>query len=148
MDAGQDELMQQENTMQEKQTQETGADSFEQTADKETADAIAASASVESDEPSASEDANVEAVALGSSGILASMERDIQNAGLSLSNVLSYDWIVPQFYVVNAGTSVTPEVLNPTVLLSKDVRIHGSSDAPQILLYHTHSQEAYAAGIH
>ena len=97
VDAGQDELMQQENTMQEKQTQETGADSFEQTADKETADAIAASASVESDEPSASEDANVEAVALGSSGILASMERDIQNAGLSLSNVLSYDWIVPQF---------------------------------------------------
>ena len=147
VDAGQDELMQQENTMQDKQTQETGADSFEQTADKETADAIAASASVESDEPSASEDANVEAVALGSSGILASMERDIQNAGLSLSNVLSYDWIVPQFYVVNAGTSVTPEVLNPTVLLSKDVRIHGSSDAPQILLYHTHSQEAYADSI-
>lgn len=147
VDAGQDELMQQENTMQEKQTQETGADSFEQTADKETADAIAASASVESDEPFASEDANVEAVALGSSGILTSMERDIQNAGLSLSNVLSYDWIVPQFYVVNAGTSVTPEVLNPTVLLSKDVRIHGSSDAPQILLYHTHSQEAYADSI-
>ena len=130
------------------QDAEAGADHLEQTADSENADAIAASASVESAEPSATaEDANVEAVALGSSGILASMERDIQNAGLSLANVLNYDWIVPQFYVVNAGTSVTPEVLNPAVLLSKDVRIHGSSDAPQILLYHTHSQEAYADSI-
>lgn len=87
------------------------------------------------------------AAVIGGAGILASVETEIANAGLALSDVLNYDWLIPNFYVVHNGTSMPPDILNPTQLLCQDLRIKGSSEEPQILIYHTHSQEAFVDSI-
>lgn len=87
------------------------------------------------------------AAVMGSCGILNSMEQMIGKAGLSVEQVLNYDWLIENFYVVHPGTSMPEEILNPQTLLAEDLRIRGSAKEPQILIYHTHSQEAYVDSI-
>ncbi len=59
------------------------------------------------------------------------------------SNYQDLDSLVKGFYIVDPTTSVTAERLNLSALLHTDVTIHGDSSNPQILIYHTHSQEGY-----
>ena len=59
------------------------------------------------------------------------------------SQYQSLDSLVKGFYIVDPTTSVTNERLNLDSLLNTDVSIHGDSSSPQILIYHTHSQEGY-----
>lgn len=55
-----------------------------------------------------------------------------------------YESLVKAFYAVDSTTRAGDELLQADELLSKDMRIQGSADEPQILIYHTHSQEAFA----
>lgn len=59
------------------------------------------------------------------------------------SNYQDLESLVKGFYIVDPTTSVTQERLNLDALLHTDVTIHGDSSHPQILIYHTHSQEGY-----
>ena len=56
----------------------------------------------------------------------------------------SYEMLVKAFYAVDSTTKAGEELLQVDRLLSEDMRIKGSSENPQILIYHTHSQEAFA----
>ena len=56
----------------------------------------------------------------------------------------SYEMLVKAFYAVDSTTKAGEELLQVDRLLSKDMRMQGSADEPQILIYHTHSQEAFA----
>lgn len=68
-------------------------------------------------------------------------------ADLSSTQMLDFSYLLKRLYVVNAGCSVTEDVLNPGVLLSKNLTIsHGQGDY-EILIYHTHSQEAFADSV-
>ena len=58
-------------------------------------------------------------------------------------NLQDYTELVKAFYAVDSTTSAGAELLNTQDLLSKDMRMQGTSDNPQILIYHTHSQEAF-----
>ena len=55
-----------------------------------------------------------------------------------------YKSLVKAFYAVDSTTEAGEELLQADRLLSKDMRMQGSADDPQILIYHTHSQEAFA----
>lgn len=66
-----------------------------------------------------------------------------QNGTIPLNSMLDYQYLIKNFYVVDSSTSVSEDVLNPTKLLSKDLTITKNTNEPQILIYHTHSQEAY-----
>ncbi len=70
-----------------------------------------------------------------------------QNGQIPLENMLNYPYLIKNFYVVDGSTSVTEEVLNPNKLLSKDMTIMKNTNEPQILIYHTHSQEAFANSV-
>lgn len=59
----------------------------------------------------------------------------------------SYEMLVKAFYAVDSTTKAGEELLQVDRLLSEDMRIKGSSDNPQILIYHTHSQEAFADSV-
>ena len=52
-----------------------------------------------------------------------------------------------EFYAVDATTEIEDERINPQVLLEKDLTIEKSNGGPQILVYHTHSQESFADSI-
>lgn len=66
-----------------------------------------------------------------------------------------YDWkelheyedIVSAFYAVDKTTTITDKQLNLENLLNKDMKMKAGADEPQILIYHTHSQEAFVDSV-
>lgn len=59
-------------------------------------------------------------------------------------DLTGYEDLVKAFYAVDSTTRAGEELLKAEKLLAADMRITGSADSPQILIYHTHSQEAFA----
>ena len=47
------------------------------------------------------------------------------------------------FFVVDATTEATSDIIDGSSLLAKDLTMDLSGEEPKILIYHTHSQEAY-----
>lgn len=62
----------------------------------------------------------------------------------SVQKVLDFEYLLNHYYTVDSGTTANEELLDASVLLSKDLRLEQDPDVPQILIYHTHSQEAFA----
>lgn len=58
-----------------------------------------------------------------------------------------YDAIVSAFYAVDKTTTITDKQLNLENLLDRDMKMQTGADKPQILIYHTHSQEAFADSV-
>ena len=50
-------------------------------------------------------------------------------------------------YVVDKTTTITGKQLNASELLARDMRLAAPTGQPQILIYHTHSQEGYADSV-
>ncbi len=63
------------------------------------------------------------------------------------SELQSYEMLIKAFYAVDSTTRAGEDLLNVEALLSPDMRVQGSADEPQILLYHTHAQEAFADSV-
>lgn len=55
-----------------------------------------------------------------------------------------FDYLIQNFYTVDRSTTINSSQLVAGDLLAKDLRLSTSADQPQILIYHTHSQEMYA----
>ncbi len=51
------------------------------------------------------------------------------------------------FYAIDSTTSITDEQLNLENLLGKDMTLKGDLEGPQILIYHTHSQEGFVDSV-
>lgn len=61
-------------------------------------------------------------------------------------NLRDYEFVMEHFYTVDASTS--PVALKePDKLLATDCTVDKSKEGPQILIYHTHSQEAFADSV-
>ena len=66
-----------------------------------------------------------------------------------------YDWsaytdmaaVRKEFFAVDATTDIDDGRINPQILLEKDVSLSEGNGGPQILIYHTHSQETFADSI-
>ncbi|TCL56610.1 stage II sporulation protein P [Kineothrix alysoides] len=63
------------------------------------------------------------------------------------SSLTGYEDIVKAFYAIDKTTSITDDQLNLDNLLGKDMTMKASPENPQILIYHTHSQEAFADSV-
>ena len=62
----------------------------------------------------------------------------------SIEKLKNYEYLVGNFYVIDGGTMTSADELNAEKLLAKDMKIDQASDGPKVLIYHTHSQEAFA----
>lgn len=60
-----------------------------------------------------------------------------------LAKLCDYDFLIRNFYAVSEITTITSEELNASELLAVDLSIE-KTEEPQILIYHTHSQEEFA----
>ena len=66
-----------------------------------------------------------------------------------------YDWNVfsdaemirKEFFAIDATTEIEDERINPELLLEKEISLSQPNGGPQILIYHTHSQESFADSI-
>lgn len=63
---------------------------------------------------------------------------------LSPQTLADYNYLMNQFFIVDSQTSINADQLNAAELLGEDLTIQKDAAKPQILLYHTHSQEAFA----
>lgn len=61
-----------------------------------------------------------------------------------MEQLADYDFLMKHFYSVHTSTTATRQEMDAKVLLNKDLSIEKDSSKPQILIYHTHSQETFA----
>lgn len=65
----------------------------------------------------------------------------------SMEKMMNYEYLLGTFYTVDSSTMADPELLNAQVLLGKEMKIDQSKKGPKVLIYHTHSQEAFADSV-
>jgi len=70
-----------------------------------------------------------------------------KTAPLDLSELADYETLVKKFYTIDAITAIGADELNAEKLGRMDMTLKQTSDAPQILIYHTHSQEGFADSV-
>ena len=66
---------------------------------------------------------------------------------VDVQELADFDALIRQFYTVDSVAKVSGELLNAQRLNEKDLRIQKNTEGPQILIYHTHSQEAFADSV-
>lgn len=63
---------------------------------------------------------------------------------ITMAQLQDYDYLMKHFYSVHTSTTAGRDVMKAETLLSTDLKLEKDSSVPQILIYHTHSQEEYA----
>jgi stage II sporulation protein P len=74
--------------------------------------------------------------------IESAVDADVSDNNL-LEKLKDFDYLIQNYYVVDSSTTITSEDLDAEKLISEDLSVDKSADGPQILIYHTHSQEGY-----
>lgn len=65
----------------------------------------------------------------------------------NLEELSDYEYLLSHFYTVEPTTAVTAQELDAEKLLAEDMTIDRTVDGPQILIYHTHSQEGFVDSV-
>lgn len=80
---------------------------------------------------------------------LVSEEQSASHMGTiyNLEELSDYEYLLSHFYTVEPTTAVTAQELDAERLLAEDMTIDRTVDGPQILIYHTHSQEGFADSV-
>lgn len=63
------------------------------------------------------------------------------------AELTDYEYAMGHFYTVDSCTVAGPDVICPEEFLSYDATIDKTAPGPHILIYHTHSQEAFADSV-
>lgn len=58
-----------------------------------------------------------------------------------------FDFLKNNFYIVESNTDISSDLLDAGTLLGMDMTMKQDASAPQILIYHTHSQEGFVDSI-
>lgn len=61
-----------------------------------------------------------------------------------LAKLQDYDYLMRHFYSVHASTTADRNVMKAEEFLAAEMELEKDGEEPQILIYHTHSQETYA----
>ena len=70
--------------------------------------------------------------------------RPITGKTYVIEQLADYDFLMKNFYNVHTSTTAGRDLMNAEKLLEKDLTINKDGEGPQILIYHTHSQEGFA----
>lgn len=63
---------------------------------------------------------------------------------LSPAKLADYDYLLGQFYIVDSNTEADAVQISAENFLNQDFKISKDTESPQILIYHSHSQETFA----
>lgn len=64
-----------------------------------------------------------------------------------MEQLKDFTYLVSNFYVADPSTTADPSELDARRFLAKDLTVEEDTDGPDILIYHTHSQEAFADSV-
>ena len=71
----------------------------------------------------------------------------VQQVQIDRTQLANYETLVRNFYAIDANTMAGSDQLSVEKLLGMDMTLPQEGDGPQILIYHTHSQEAFADSV-
>ena len=71
----------------------------------------------------------------------------VQQVQIDRTQLADYETLVRNFYAIDANTMAGSAQLSVEKLLGMDMTLPQEGDGPQILIYHTHSQEAFADSV-
>lgn len=71
----------------------------------------------------------------------------VQQVQIDRTQLSDYETLVRNFYAIDANTMAGSDQLSVEKLLGMDMTLPQEGDGPQILIYHTHSQEAFADSV-
>ena len=71
----------------------------------------------------------------------------VQQVQIDRTQLADYETLVRNFYAIDANTMAVSDQLSVEKLLGMDMTLPQEGDGPQILIYHTHSQEAFADSV-
>lgn len=80
-------------------------------------------------------------------GISSDFVPHARQAQVDLSALESYETLIKEFYTIDANTMAGSDQLDVNSLTAKDMTISKDGEGPQILIYHTHSQEGFADSV-
>lgn len=63
---------------------------------------------------------------------------------ITMAQLQDYDYLMKHFYSVHTSTTAGRDVMKAENFLGRNLSIEKDGSVPQILIYHTHSQEEYA----
>ena len=66
---------------------------------------------------------------------------------VSLEKLQDFNYLLSTYYTVDSTTSIGPEQLNASQMMSRDMKLQNSLEGPKVLIFHTHSQEAFRDSI-
>lgn len=105
------------------------------------------------EEQKAREEAEEEARQAEEELAAADQEAGMQQSGAilgteyTLEQLSDFDFLRNSFYIVESNTDISGDVLDAGTLLGKDMTMKQDNSAPQILIYHTHSQEGFVDSV-
>lgn len=65
----------------------------------------------------------------------------------NIEELRDFNYLLTNFFVADPSTTAESSELNADNFLAKDLKVEKNVDGPQILIYHTHSQEAFADSV-
>ena len=68
----------------------------------------------------------------------------VSNVDMSMEKLRDFNYLISKFYTVDSTTTIGANQLNVDDLLGRNMKINQSSNGPKVLIFHTHSQEAFA----
>lgn len=74
----------------------------------------------------------------------AEVMKNLGESAFTMEQLKDVNFLVRNFYIVDPTTKITDELFDAEILLGKDMTIKQDNSKPQILIYHTHSQEVFA----
>lgn len=68
---------------------------------------------------------------------------DAGSAGFSMAKLENYEYLLGHFYTVDSVTYADSELINAKKMLAKNMKLKSGKTGYQVLIFHTHSQEAF-----
>ena len=93
------------------------------------------------------EEENLQAAHEQELAALEQQKREQTGTEYSMEQLADFDFLKNNFYIVENNTDISGELLNAQTLLNMDLRIDLDNSKPQILIYHTHSQEGFVDSV-
>ena len=68
----------------------------------------------------------------------------LASVDMSIEKLRDFNYLISKFYTVDSTTTIGSNQLNVDDLLARNMKINQTSNGPKVLIFHTHSQEAFA----
>ncbi len=74
-------------------------------------------------------------------------EQGTPTLDMSIERLRDFDYLINNFYIVDSSTMIGADQLNADDLLGRSMKIDNNVEGPKVLIFHSHSQEAFVDSI-